>query len=123
MTEPTPLSLTVDLAVAAIIAEGAEKVDIDVITRAISESADCVSAVRAAVAGTPRCPVGIGRLLLCMGEAAPTTAFGLLELIEGLIADPRVQQVPDGDSLSFAWTGQAEPRRPRWDGLDSGPPF
>jgi hypothetical protein len=124
MNEPMPLSLTVDVAIACIIAENAENaenIDIDVAV-ACAENADDIPAVLAGT-GDAWCPVGIGHLLLCMGCAAPTTAWGLLELIEALIADPRVQQVPDGDSLSFAWIGQAEPRRPRWDGLDSGPPF
>ncbi len=65
MNEPT-LSISVDVAVAILAATWAED--------------------------GPGSAVGIGLLLLEMGEAAPTTAFGLLDLIDALCADPQVQR-------------------------------
>jgi hypothetical protein len=55
MNEPTPLSLTVDVAIACIIAEDAENIDIDVAV-ACAENADDIPAVLAGT-GDAWCPV------------------------------------------------------------------
>jgi len=50
--------------------------------------------------------VGIGTIVDELGDKRPNTADDLLDLIHGLYDDPRIDHdVPDDDTLSFAWRG------------------
>lgn len=51
--------------------------------------------------------MGMRYLLDELADKAPDTAIELLNLVDELITDPRIQQVPDHDSISFAWAGQS----------------
>jgi hypothetical protein len=43
------------------------------------------------------------QLLDELGDNAPVTMIGVLDLINGLIADPRVDLVTDCGEIEFAW--------------------
>jgi len=52
------------------------------------------------------CAVSVGMLLDELGDKEPATAVDLLDMIHALIDDPRIDQVPDDVTISFAWNGK-----------------
>lgn len=44
-------------------------------------------------------------LLVELGDKAQATAIDLPDLVDELITGPRIDQVPNDDTISFAWNG------------------